>query len=999
MQFLGITKIYKTVCQQHKTQILIINFYQMKKGLLSILAASAVLVGCQNYDDQFDSLNTQITALKSTVDGLAGVQSDVAALKGLITSLQTEVGSVQSTLSSDLADALAAIEAVEEQVNDVASGEDLAQVQSDLDGVSDNVSDILESNNVYSNDVIVDSEGTLDFAVALGSKLTIVNGSVVFVVNSQMDIAKVQTALDNVGIVVGEFSYMAKSSTVSPVNFDNITSASDVEVAQAGSYSFASLTSAKNVKVGSNYNSKVTGVSMPVLETVTSFTTGSIVDNGGANAIARVTGPAVNHKVSFTKADSIDLNKLKRYGAALELAVDEGGTIGIAALDDVDATGEQSNISLSVEGPSSITIENFKDGTLSFKNVGEVVVNNFEGPFTLDAGVVSFKADKAMSVSTVSATDLEVFEITGITDPDDATDKEGPAVGFDSNSNIRIIKLKGKIDSVVLNNNSDLEEAHTTAEVSGQIQITNNSSLIAVNTKDSKASGVKISGNSDLESVNIETQTIDTTEDADTKVDGTYEVTNNASLLKTTISSNKIHSLTITGNDDMTEIDLTGMSTLGDTTTGRYMGVYANDLTATRATDSNDSVASGLATDEGSYSESAGMKTAKIIADKMVADTKAKVYIYFDTVETFQGENGVNETNDHTFVTTAVVAGVPTYATQKRECTVVHRDADDSVSGKAAIAAKRSFLVTGMGGGAGVMQIVANAAQLYATGSEADLGSGNDNVNVANILTTAALANADAAGITLAATAGAAPVVSIQFSTNDSTDENSATTAIPAAFTTTVSDTFTLTIAGDKAGEVSVAAGTVSDFRDALVNAWNTANGTPALTQWTINSPGNDLITFTAKDQGTAQIGKLLAFASSIHTATATNIGYKIYNDYDGNISPAVTSDNGAKGNGIVVTVTADTAGTALSEIGQVGDAEAATARDIDITMTGGTVSHVELTSTFLNNSSLAATTNPYTATNEFPTESRSDVRSAEDAVGGTTSTANKFDRTGWLAD
>ena len=47
----------------------------MKKGLLSILAASAVLVGCQNYDDQFDALNTQITSLKSTVDGLAGRNS------------------------------------------------------------------------------------------------------------------------------------------------------------------------------------------------------------------------------------------------------------------------------------------------------------------------------------------------------------------------------------------------------------------------------------------------------------------------------------------------------------------------------------------------------------------------------------------------------------------------------------------------------------------------------------------------------------------------------------------------------------------------------------------------------------------------------------------------------------------------------------------------------------------------------------------------------------
>ena len=31
----------------------------MKKGLLTVLLASLVLVGCQNYDDQFDDLNAQ----------------------------------------------------------------------------------------------------------------------------------------------------------------------------------------------------------------------------------------------------------------------------------------------------------------------------------------------------------------------------------------------------------------------------------------------------------------------------------------------------------------------------------------------------------------------------------------------------------------------------------------------------------------------------------------------------------------------------------------------------------------------------------------------------------------------------------------------------------------------------------------------------------------------------------------------------------------------------
>ena len=37
-----------------------LNFKTMKKGLLTLLAASLVFVGCQNYDDQFDDLNAQI---------------------------------------------------------------------------------------------------------------------------------------------------------------------------------------------------------------------------------------------------------------------------------------------------------------------------------------------------------------------------------------------------------------------------------------------------------------------------------------------------------------------------------------------------------------------------------------------------------------------------------------------------------------------------------------------------------------------------------------------------------------------------------------------------------------------------------------------------------------------------------------------------------------------------------------------------------------------------
>jgi outer membrane murein-binding lipoprotein Lpp len=65
-----------------------LNFKTMKKGLLTLLAASLVFVGCQNYDDQFDDLNAQISALKSQVDGLSALSGQVASLSGSISGMQ-----------------------------------------------------------------------------------------------------------------------------------------------------------------------------------------------------------------------------------------------------------------------------------------------------------------------------------------------------------------------------------------------------------------------------------------------------------------------------------------------------------------------------------------------------------------------------------------------------------------------------------------------------------------------------------------------------------------------------------------------------------------------------------------------------------------------------------------------------------------------------------------------------------------------------------------------
>ena len=48
-----------------------LNFKTMKKGLLTLLAASLVFVGCQNYDDQFATATAaEVTALQASLTAL-----------------------------------------------------------------------------------------------------------------------------------------------------------------------------------------------------------------------------------------------------------------------------------------------------------------------------------------------------------------------------------------------------------------------------------------------------------------------------------------------------------------------------------------------------------------------------------------------------------------------------------------------------------------------------------------------------------------------------------------------------------------------------------------------------------------------------------------------------------------------------------------------------------------------------------------------------------------
>ncbi|MBT4313054.1 MAG: hypothetical protein HOD56_01790, partial [Flavobacteriaceae bacterium] len=165
----------------------------MKKGLFSILASALLVVGCQNYDDQFTNLESQISALASTVAGLSQVQSDLASLAGTVGSLQSSLsGQIDTALADGLADIDAAITELEAATADVASSEDVANIQAAVDANQTDLQELLDQSSVFTGDVVVNTPTTLDAFHTVGTGLAIINGNVDIDVTSDMDIAKVQ---------------------------------------------------------------------------------------------------------------------------------------------------------------------------------------------------------------------------------------------------------------------------------------------------------------------------------------------------------------------------------------------------------------------------------------------------------------------------------------------------------------------------------------------------------------------------------------------------------------------------------------------------------------------------------------------------------------------------------------------------------------------------------------------------------------------------------------
>ena len=943
----------------------------MKKGLLTVLLASLVLVGCQNYDDQFDDLNAQISALKSQVDGLSSLSGQVSSLSGTISGLQSGIAAAQaaataagssadaataavnaipgvdlSGLTASLATLQAEVDAIEAAIATTATAAEVAALQTSLTAVEADLADLLVSNNVYATNITINSAATMASALALGNKVALVNADVDITDDATIADADIQTFVNRIKTMNGDFRYDSGSTTGSTPTFDEMVAATTIDIEAAGDISFKALGSATTVTLATTYTTKITSLDMGAMTSVTTFSSGT-------------DGSETANNLTLASATNVDLGALTMYNVAadddaLTISMKKGGTLDIGALTGTErTTALEEPLSLTISGPASLSISTIADGTLAVSNVAALTVSGFYGILDVNAGVVTLTTTDTVTATLEGAVDVVTATLDFKYDWDPSLTTAQAAVADDLRNtdylqdiaatgdwvatDLKTLTVTGELLDLYLDE-ANLETLSIDATMH-DLTITGATDLTSLTV----ASGAKIGNINVTGSNNLVVADFNHTTNLNNKLTGatagtsansanlaaTFSVTSNTSLTTLNSTGDDVGTLTVTGNSALTAIDFTGLADDGGDLTPAA-NVYNNDLTATSASNTSDGDtdrADGLTTDLGSFDDgTSGMDTLKTYLTHVVADSDFAGYVSFDTLST--------ETDTETSGTTTTTLNV-TYSsnTTFNEATVLYEVATDAgtttTTGGAATKAKRSYL----------LDISDITSAQFTVNSQDVLDINGDGAPAAYTFTgqtagsvIAALNDADnkalatANNVTMSAASGGNSTLAIHigsqlnsalWETSNATASNLNLSASDVITLTVGNQSVTTTAATDTYEIYSVAAsvGAAIATRWAAVNTGASAKifnfGTAAQASSTINGASGHMLTFTAKDTGTGGEG----LSASLTIAALDSSG----NDGVLPVSYGATSqttDNTSTGADVVLTFESNVAGVSGNVIG-----------------------------------------------------------------------------------
>ena len=471
----------------------------MKKGLLSLLALALTVVGCQNYDDQFDELTSQITSLQSTVDGLTGIstaisslQSDVTAITAAVAGLSnyddTAVLSQLGTISSTLADLLA-------QLDGVATAADLETISNTLADVQADVKELLNANATISQAILINSSASLQYVESLIATGTddpnvIVNNTVTIDTGTLTDAekaranevaAKIATVIGDVtitgaeAITMSELTYIDGNYIVSGADhsepkLSSITGDLIITQEVAAPLTFGVLSSVTNIVGKGTTLATVTSIDLSgvtvsgdvgtgtVSNTLTATQATGIIDLGTVDNFATITA---------NKASQIIIDDAAAYPTALTINAAVASNINITA-----ATSLGGALTI-VATDSTVLNADTLTGTLSANiAVGDLGTANLDGvaEITGTLGASVLNVDGLTHLGGSATVDLD-----GITSLVTTAELGSNAVGTAAATAITISKFSDVDAGSLTDLGSAVLASLTVTAQSGQVSFTGGS--------------------------------------------------------------------------------------------------------------------------------------------------------------------------------------------------------------------------------------------------------------------------------------------------------------------------------------------------------------------------------------------------------------------------------------------------------------------------------------------------------------------------------------------
>ena len=381
----------------------------MKKGLLGLVVAALTIVGCQNYDDQFDDLNKQIDLIQSSVNDLAGIQTAVGDLTTKLDQLANS-----ALTDADLIDILDDVAEVKDAVDaiDVSGIEaEVTDLENEVDEILERLNELLSANAVIQGDIVIRNTGDLLVVEDLigteaDDPLVTIQGNVLVSVASGDSLAgapylaRVQAVMGKLKIVqgtvtvttaavtdmpelmyiAGDFDYVqntggsaatAKLRTINGTfsisgggifNYSQLANAAGVEITETSTIThidFGGLTGAGQV-VNSGTNSLVldnattvrVGGVLPTLVTLGSATSFESTYAGAAQGTSTINVGGSNATFSIAST-----------GFTGNVSITSGGSINIPAVTSVKDLTITSSGTIDVSGITAFTGEAILDGT------------------------------------------------------------------------------------------------------------------------------------------------------------------------------------------------------------------------------------------------------------------------------------------------------------------------------------------------------------------------------------------------------------------------------------------------------------------------------------------------------------------------------------------------------------------------------------------------------------------------------------------------------------